>query len=227
MQIKIFLACLFFSHAAFGQFVAGKKMLQGGFNLSIFTNGNDKNAANTFNSGDIRASIGAQISYIQSETQQWGFGGNFSFADATNKSMSINSSGRTLDNSHSMGFSFSPIIFRTQLKKLMPNFYGGFRYYGSIGYSINTNKNANEFISLATPPASTASSFSNKTNSIGASIGITSQFYYFITPKWGLSANIGYADMGFGRNFESKNWSFNAYSTFNGVGFGVFKILDN
>lgn len=226
MQIKILIVCLFFSHVAFGQFVAGKKMLQGGFNLGISVNGNDKTTTNTFNSHDIRASIGSQIAYIESETQQWGFGGNLSFADNANKSTNKNSLGSTLNTNHSIGFAFSPTIFRTHLKKLMPSLYGGFRYYGSIGYSINKSNNATEFTSTVSQSASTTSSFSLKQNSVNADIGLTSQFYYFITPKWGLSANIGYINMSFVSNLESKNWSFNTYSGFNNFGFGLFKILD-
>jgi hypothetical protein len=228
MQIKILIVCLFFSHLAFGQFVAGKKMLQGDFNLGISVNGNDKTTTNTntFNSRDIRVGIGSQIAYIENETRQWGFGGNFSFADNANKSTNKNSLGSTLNTNHSIGFSFSPTIFRTHLKKLMPNLYGGFRYYGSIGYSTNKSSSTNEFTSTVSQPASTASSFSLKQNSVNAGIGLTSQFYYFITQKWGLSANIGYLDMSFVRDLKSKNWSFNTYSGFNNFGFGLFKILD-
>jgi hypothetical protein len=227
MQIKVLLACLLFSHVAFGQFVAGKKMLQTGFDLGISVSGNDKNTANTFNSHNIRVSIGSGISYIQSETQQWGFGGNFSFTDDVVKTTNKNNSSSTFNTSHSTGFSFSPTIFRTRLKKLMPSLYGGFRYYGSIGYSMGKSNSTEEFTSIASQSASTTSTFSTKQNNVHAGIGLTSQFYYFITPKWGLSANIGYIDMSFGRNLESKNWAFNTYSGFNNFGFGLFKILDN
>jgi hypothetical protein len=226
MQIKLLIVCLIFSHVAFGQFVAGKKMLQTGFDLGISVNGNDKNAINTFNSHDIRVSIGSGISYIQSETQQWGFSGNFSFTDNVANSTNKNNLSSTFNTSHSTGFSLSPTIFRIHLKKLMPSLYGGFRYYGSIGYSMSKNNNTNEFTSTVSQPASTTSTSSTKQNSVNAGIGLTSQFYYFITPKWGLSANIGYIDMSFGRSLESKNWSFNTYSGFNNFAFGLFKILD-
>jgi hypothetical protein len=225
MKNKILLICLLSSHVVFGQFVAGTKMLQGDFNLQASFNGNDKDAANNFKNHYIVANVGAQIAQIESETQHWGFGGNLSFRDDLSQSTNKNNVSISTITNHTTQWAYTLNIFQTRLKKLLPNFYGGFRYSSGLGYSIATTKNTSEQTSLIALPAPQATSLSSKGNSIAANVGITSQFYYFITPKWGLSANIGYANAYFTHDFKAKIWSLNTNSSFNGIGFGLFKIL--
>jgi hypothetical protein len=153
------------------------------------------------------------------------FGGRLSFLDDVDKFTLKNNAGSTANTNHNTQWSYALNIFQTRLKKILPNFYGGFRYSSGLGYSITTSKNNNEQTSIFTQPASTVTTSSIKQNSIAANVGITSQFYYFITPQWGLSANIGYLDATFSHNFKAKTWSFNTYSSFNGFGLGLFKIL--
>jgi hypothetical protein len=225
MKNKILLICLLSSQIAVGQFTAGTKMLQGNFNLQISANGNDKNAFNNFKKEYINAGIGTQIARIESETQQWGFGGNLSFSNQVDKSTIQNNTGSSINTNRLTYFTFGLNIFQTKLKKIRPNFYGGFRYNSGLSYSLSSFKNTNELTSTFTQPASLSTTSSTKQNDASINIGITSQFYYFITPKWGLSANIGYVDVTLGHNFTDKIWSFNTNSGFNGVGFGLFKIL--
>jgi hypothetical protein len=226
MKNTILWFCLLLSNAVFGQFVAGTKMLQGDFNLQASFNGNDKDAANNFNNHYISASIGAQIARIESETQHWGFGGSLFFRDDLSQSRTLNNLVTSSNTNHTTQWSYTLNIFQTRLKKLLPNFYGGFRYSSGLGYSVATLKNTSEQTTLIALPAPTATSFSTKSSSVTANVGITSQFYYFITPKWGLSANIGYANADFTHDFKAKTWAFNTSSSFNGFGFGLFKILN-
>jgi hypothetical protein len=225
MKNKILAICLLSSHIVLGQFVAGTKMLQGNFNLQIAANGNDKNDFNHFTRQFIGTGIGTQIARIESETQQWGLGGNLSYSNQTDKSTNKNNNGSSISSNSATSFSFGVNIFQTKLKKILPNFYGGLRYNSGLGYALASYKGTNEQTGLFTQPASPPTTSSDKQNSASVNIGITSQFYYFITPKWGLSANIGYIDATLGHNFKNKIWSFNANSGFNGFGLGLFKIL--
>jgi hypothetical protein len=225
MKNKILAICLLSSHIVLGQFVAGTKLLQGDFNLQASFNGNDKDSLNSFKARYINASIGAQIANIESETHQWGFGTRLllldnldGFANKTNTSSSKNSN-------HNTQFSFAFNVFQTRLKRLLPNFYGGFRYSSGLGYSVTTSKSTAEQQNFFAQPTSTATNTSNKYNSVVINVGVTSQFYYFITPKWGLSANIGYLNASFMHNFKAKIWAFDTSSSLNGFGLGVFKIL--
>jgi hypothetical protein len=218
--------CLLLSNVVLGQFVAGTKMLQGDFNLQASFSGKDKDSANTFNRHYINAGIGAQIAKIESETQQWGFGTHLLLLDIADKITNTNNAGSFSSTNHTTQLSYTLDVFQTRLKKILPNFYGGFRYSSGLGYSVSFSKNTSEQTSILTQPASTTTSGLTNQNSITVNVGITSQFYYFITPKWGLSANIGNLNAYFTHNFKVKTWSFDTYSGFGGVGFGLFKILN-
>jgi hypothetical protein len=227
MKNKILLICLLSSHAVWGQFVAGTKMLQGDFNLQASFNGNDKDSVNGFKTRYINASIGAQIANIESETHQWGFETRLTFLDNLNGFRNKTSTGGSTNSNRNTQFSYTLNVFQTRLRKLLPNFYGGFRYSSGLGYSVTTSKSTTEQINSPTQPPSTTSSSSNKFNTITLNVGVTSQFYYFITPRWGLSANIGYVNAYLTHNFKAKIWSFDTYSSLNGFGLGVFKILEH
>lgn len=216
MKNKLLLLFLCFSYTVFGQFVAGTKMVEGGFNLNVSVTGNDKNADADFKAHNIQIGLWSQVAYIQSETRQWGFGGSLSFLQQSSSFISKNAFNNTIT-SNLAGFSFAPTIFQTRLKKLAPNFYGGIRYAANMGYTITQSENNYQQSGTSSP---------NVQSSGRISMGITSQFYYFMTPQWGLSANIGYANMGFGRYFESKTWAFNTDAGFGGLGFGLFKMLN-
>jgi hypothetical protein len=225
MKNKILLVCLLASQVAWGQFAAGTKMLQGDFNLQTSFNGNDKDSANSFSARYINASVGAQIANIESETHQWGFGTRLLLLDNLDGFTNKTNTSSSKSSNHNTQFSFTFNVFQTRLKKLLPNFYGGFRYSSGLGYSVTTSKSTAEQQSIFAQPTSTATNTSNKYNSVTINVGITSQFYYFISPKWGLSANIGYVNAFFTHNFKAKIWAFDTSASFNGFGLGVFKIL--
>lgn len=225
MKNTILFLCLLSSHLVFGQFIAGTKMLQGDFNLQASFGGNDKEAANNFNRRYINAGISSQITHIASETQQWGFGSRLSLMDDASKFTAMNNAGTSINSDHSTQWSFALNIFQTRVKKLLPNFYGGFRYSSGLGYAISTSKNTTEQKSASNQPISTTTFGPLSQNSVTVNAGITAQFYYFMTPKWGLSANMGNINAYFTHNLKAKTWSFDTYSGFGGVGFGLFKIL--